>query len=112
NAEQKIRPFGSVCGFGITVRMAPLVPMVTAISPLRNAFTPIFESTPSLAPITNFVFGEIPISLQYSEAHPVQISCVDTRRDNESALLPATSRAESSHSSFSRFISPVADAIE
>src|SRR5699024_6924210 len=81
--------------------MAPLVPMVTAISPLRNAFTPIFESTPSLAPITNFVFGEIPISLQYSEAHPVKISCVDTRRDNLSALIPATSRAESSHSSFS-----------
>ncbi len=43
------------------VRMAPLVPIVIAISPLRIALTPKLERTPSLAPTKNGVSTDSPI---------------------------------------------------
>src|SRR5699024_1733376 len=45
------------------VRIAPLVPMVTATSPSLIAPTPILDNTPSLAPMTNLVPKRFPFVL-------------------------------------------------
>ncbi len=64
------------------VRIAPLVPMVMAISPFLIAFTPRFESTPSLAPITKGVFGSMPICLAKIGWQFWNIFVVGTRLDS------------------------------
>ena len=64
------------------VRIAPLVPIVTAISPFRIAFTPRLESTPSLAPMTNGVLESIPIFWAKSGLQLLNILVVGTSLDN------------------------------
>ena len=83
----------------MTVRIAPLVPIVTATSPLPIAFTPIFESTPSLAPMTNGVCGSMPIFFAISGLQLLKISVVGTSSDNCSRVTPAIANASSSQSS-------------